>query len=174
MSYVLVGCRLLIGLVFVLSAVSKIRSRAAYAKFREATRSLAPGLPYRPVAAFVVALELAVAPALAWPTTTPIGFAAAAALLAAFTVATASAIRRGSRVDCRCFGPSATTAGAGHLVRNGVLLAAATAGAGLAVAGVPPVGAHLAGVAVAVAAALLLTTLAVLADDIAGLFSASP
>ncbi|MEU8197286.1 MauE/DoxX family redox-associated membrane protein [Microbispora amethystogenes] len=126
-------CRLLTGIVFLASAVSKLRGRAAYEEFTAATRALAPRLPARPAAALVAAAEAAVAPLLAWRPTALAGFCVALGLLAAFTVAMAAALRRRRRVLCRCFGASTVPVGPGHLVRNAVLAAAAATGAAQAV-----------------------------------------
>lgn len=173
MAYLFAFCRLLTGIVFLMSAVSKLRGRAAYEEFTAATRALVR-LPARPVAALVVTAEAAVAPLLAWPPTVLAGFCLALGMLVAFTVAIAVALRRGRRVPCRCFGASAVPVGPGHLARNAVLLAAATAGAvqagaGAALAGVGPAG--FAAVALAAgAAAVLLSAI----GEIAGLFTSSP
>ncbi|MEW9529358.1 MauE/DoxX family redox-associated membrane protein [Microbispora sp. NPDC049125] len=174
MDYVFAVCRLLVGIVFVTSAVSKLRGRAAYEEFTAATRALAPRLPARPAAALVVAAEVAVAPLLAWRPTVTAGFVTALGLLAAFTAAIVLALRRGRRVPCRCFGASTAPVGPGHLVRNAALIAAASAGAVQAgTAGVPadlgPAG--LAAVALAAGAAAVLLSAA---GDIAGLFTSPP
>lgn len=128
MAYLFAFCRLLTGIVFLMSAVSKLRGRAAYEEFTAATRALVR-LPSRLVAALVVAAEIAVAPLLAWRPTTLAGFGVALGLLVAFTAAIVVALRRGRRVPCRCFGASAVPVGAGHLARNAVLIVAAAAGA---------------------------------------------
>ncbi|GAB3151882.1 MauE/DoxX family redox-associated membrane protein [Microbispora hainanensis] len=173
MAYLFAFCRLLTGIVFLMSAVSKLRGRAAYEEFTAATRVLVR-LPARPVAALVVTAEAAVAPLLAWPPTVLAGFCLALGLLVAFTVAIAVALRRGRRVPCRCFGASAVPVGPGHLARNAVLLAAAMAGAvqagaGTVLAGLGPAG--FAAVALAAgAAAVLLSAI----GEIAGLFTSSP
>ncbi|MEU8172870.1 MauE/DoxX family redox-associated membrane protein [Microbispora hainanensis] len=173
MAYLFAFCRLLTGIVFLMSAVSKLRGRAAYEEFTAATRALVR-LPARPVAALVVTAEAAVAPLLAWPPTVLAGFCLALGLLVAFTVAIAVALRRGRRVSCRCFGASAVPVGPGHLVRNAVFLAAAAAGAvqagaGTVLAGLGPAG--FAAVALAAgAAAVLLSAI----GEIAGLFTSSP
>jgi len=172
-AYLFAFCRLLTGIVFLMSAVSKLRGRAAYEEFTAATHALVR-LPARPVAALVVTAEVAVALSLAWPPTVLAGFCLALGLLVAFTVAIAVALRRGRRVPCRCFGASAVPVGPGHLARNAVLLVAAAtgavqAGAGTVLAGLGPAG--LAAVAMAAgAAAVLLSAI----GEIAGLFTSSP
>ncbi|WP_185949504.1 MauE/DoxX family redox-associated membrane protein [Microbispora sp. KK1-11] len=176
MAYLFAFCRLLTGIVFLTSAMSKLRGRAAYEEFTVATRALTR-LPARPVAVLVVAAEVAVAPLLAWPPTMLAGFCVALGLLVAFTVAIVVALGRGRRVPCRCFGASAVPVGPGHLARNAVLIVAAAAGAIQAGTGVVPVGlgaaglAGVAGVALAAgAAAVLLSAI----GEIAGLFTSSP
>ncbi|GGO04839.1 MauE/DoxX family redox-associated membrane protein [Microbispora bryophytorum] len=173
MAYLFAFCRLLTGIVFLMSAVSKLRGRAAYEEFTVATRALTR-LPARPVAALVVAAEVAVAPLLAWPPTMLAGFCVALGLLAAFSVAVVVALRRGRRVPCRCFGASAVPVGPGHLARNAVLIVAAAAGAVHAGTGAVPAdlgAAGLAGAALAAgAAAVLLSAI----GEIAGLFTSSP
>ncbi|GIH45143.1 Methylamine utilisation protein MauE [Microbispora rosea] len=179
MAYLFAFCRLLTGIVFLMSAVSKLRGRAAYEEFTAATRALVR-LPSRPVAALVVAAEIAVAPLLAWRPTVLAGFCVALGLLVAFTAAIVVALRRGRRVSCRCFGASAVPVGAGHLARNAVLIVAAAAGAvqagaggvqagaGAVFAGLGPAG--LAAVALAAGAvAVLLSAI----GEIAGLFTSS-
>ncbi|GIH63320.1 MauE/DoxX family redox-associated membrane protein [Microbispora siamensis] len=180
MAYLFAFCRLLTGIVFLMSAVSKLRGRAAYEEFTVATRALVR-LPARPVAVLVVVAEAAVAPLLAWRPTVLAGFCVALGLLVAFTVAIGVALRRGRRVPCRCFGASAVPVGPGHMARNAVLIVAAAAGAiqagtgaiqagtGFALAGLGPAG--LAAVALAAgAAAVLLSAI----GEIAGLFTSSP
>ncbi|WP_161627929.1 MauE/DoxX family redox-associated membrane protein [Microbispora catharanthi] len=180
MAYLFAFFRLLTGIVFLMSAVSKLRGRAAYEEFTVATRALTR-LPARPVVALVVTAEVAVAPLLAWPPTMLAGFCVALGLLVAFTVAIVVAMRRGRRVPCRCFGASAVPVGPGHLARNAVLIAAAAAGAvqagigavpawtGAVPAGLGPAG--LAAVALAAGAtAVLLSAI----GEIAGLFTSSP
>jgi hypothetical protein len=173
-NYLFAVCRLLTGIVFLGSAVSKLRGRTAYEEFTAATRSLAPRLPARPVAALVVAAEVAVAPLLGWRPTVQAGFITALGLLAAFTVAIVIALRRGRRVPCRCFGASAVPVGPGHLIRNAALIAAASAGAVLAGSGAAPGDLGPAGLAAVALAAGAAAVLLSAAGDIAGLFTSSP
>ncbi|MEU7936504.1 MauE/DoxX family redox-associated membrane protein [Microbispora bryophytorum] len=173
MAYLFAFCRLLTGIVFLMSAVSKLRGRAAYEEFTVATRALTR-LPARPVAALVVAAEVAVAPLLAWPPTTLAGFCVALGLLAAFSVAVVVALRRGRRVPCRCFGASAVPVGPGHLARNAVLIVAAAAGAVHAGTGTVPADLGAAGFAGAALAAGAAAVLLSAIGEIAGLFTSSP
>lgn len=188
MAYLFAFCRLLTGIVFLTSAVSKLRGRAAYEEFTAAARALTR-LQARPVAALVVAAEVAVAPLLAWEPTVRFGFCVALGLLAAFTVAIVAAMRRGRRVPCRCFGASAVPVGHGHLARNAVLVVVAAAGVvltgsgavltgagsgagsgtGAVFAGLGPIG--LAAVALAAGAAAVLLSAT---GEIADLFTSTP
>src|SRR5690606_31828580 len=82
------------------------------------------------VAPLLVAAEVAVGAALLSPWARPTGFAAAAGLVGLYSAAIAVNLLRGRRdIDCGCFGPALRVAlGAGLLVRNALLLAAAAAG----------------------------------------------
>jgi hypothetical protein len=172
MEYVLICCRLLIGAVFMASAVSKVRSRNAYTSFRIAAGELTPKMPLIPralVPPAVVAGELTAALLLTVPTTVGVGFVIATALLAAFTAAITMAVRARRRVACNCFGASSTPVGPAQLIRNGVLLAASSTGAVLAFSTTSPALEPI-GVLTATAAALLGTGLVLLTEDIAELF----
>jgi Methylamine utilisation protein MauE len=173
LAYLVVGCRCLVGLVFLVAAASKLHSRAAFGGFGESLRQL-PLVPKTlavPAAVGVVVAEavvplLLVAPAAGFAAA---GFAVALGLLSAFTATTVIALRRGARPPCRCFGMSEIPLGARHVVRNCAL--AAVAGVGLAAAlqggqrAVDP-----AGVAVAAVAGIVLAVLAVVFDDLVELF----
>lgn len=82
------------------------------------------------VAPALVAAELGAAALLLSPAARPLGFAAAAGLLAVYSAAIAVNLLRGRRdIDCGCFGPALHVGlGGGLLARNAVLLAAAAAG----------------------------------------------
>lgn len=100
MGYVYVGCACLVGLVFVVSAFSKLRD---FSGFVASVPRLVP-MPIgraRPVAVVVVAAETAVPILVAVPPLGALGFTVAAVLLFAFTVAIAGALRRGRRSSCR-------------------------------------------------------------------------
>ncbi|WP_405656475.1 MauE/DoxX family redox-associated membrane protein [Streptomyces sp. RK9] len=133
----------------------------AFAAFLASVRSLrvVPPALVRPVALTVIAGEAAVCVLLAVPArgATTAGLLVAAALLTAFTVGIAAALRRGATAPCRCFGASSTPLGTPHLVRNAVLCALALAGAlgAPTAADAPPGGGLVAGVAGLVAGALV-------------------
>lgn len=125
-----VACRSLLALVFGVSVFSKLRSRHAFAGFVAGARALLPapvpaGLP---VLGAAVAAEAAAAVLTVLPWTAPAGLALSCGLLIVFSWAIAAALRRGAPPPCPCFGPSARPVGPVHLVRNGLLAAAAVLG----------------------------------------------
>ncbi|GAT66875.1 methylamine utilization protein MauE [Planomonospora sp. ID91781] len=172
MTYLTIACGVLLALVFTASAWSKLRSRTDLASFTESLRRLRPLPPgwTAAAAAAVVSAEALIPVLVAFPAVRPAGYGLAAGLLAVLSVAIELSVRRGDAVPCRCFGPSPSPLGRRHLVRNGLLLAAAVAGgAGSRAADLPPV--HPAGAAVAVAAAGLAAAAVIRFDDIAELFA---
>jgi hypothetical protein len=174
MTYLAVGCRVLLGAVFLVSTASKLRTRGTFDQFVAAVEGfgLVPPARVRAVASAVVAAELAIPVLLLVAATVPAGFAVALGLLGGFTVAIGRALRRGVQAPCRCFGVSASPIGWRHLVRNGLLAATATAGLIVALTGSTG-GAHPGGIAVASVAGLLLAGLTVVADDLVDLFTSS-
>jgi methylamine utilization protein MauE len=164
-AHTVLACRLLIGLVLIASAASKLRSRDAYAAFVGSTRALVPaaGRVTPAVAAATVAAELGIALLLVPQATYRFAALAAVALLSAFTVALAAAVRRGVRTPCRCFGASAEPPGGVQLVRNAVLIVLAAVAASLPAG--DPVAAP--GVAIAAFAAVTGAILVISADDLA-------
>jgi Methylamine utilisation protein MauE len=167
MEYVRAGCASLIALVFVASAVSKMRDFDGFARSLPALAPVGPVL-VRPLAMVVVVAEAATPVLLVIPPVTSYGFALGFVLLAAFTGAIAVAVRRGRHAPCRCFGVSSTPVGPRHLVRNTALSSMAALG-GLAPQQIPPP----AGLAVAAAAGLIGAILIVSFDDIVDLFARS-
>lgn len=176
MQYVLLGARFLIGVVFLVSAVSKLRSGTALAEFVVSLRQLGllrPGW-LRPVA-LVVALGEAMVPVLI---ALPVGMAASAGfllaggLLVAFSVAILIALHRGVQTACRSFGASGAVLGARHVVRNGVLLVVVAAGLAGVTLGSTSI--HPGGVAVTALAGLVAGVLVVALDDLVELFVGSP
>jgi len=170
MTYLGIGARVLIGVVFAVAFVGKVRNRKAFDEFVRSTRAMGvlPSALVRPVSVVVVAAELLVVLALAVPTREAgaLGFGLAAALLAAFTVGIAVSLTRGKRASCRCFGGKGTPLRAHHVGRDLALVAVALVGllGTLASAPVDP------GVAVVTAAAgALLAGLVVMLDDILAL-----
>jgi hypothetical protein len=172
MGYVVLGLRCLVGLVFVASVVGKLRGRESYARFVVTAGQLGSGwvttrVPVRVLSGGVIAAEAATVVLLVLPATARAGFVLAALLAVAFAAAILTALRRGDRAPCNCFGVSTRPVGRVHLVRNAVL--AAAAGLGLAAdAATGPV--EPAGVVAAVVTGAVLAALVVTADDMADLF----
>lgn len=171
-----VAARCLIGVVFVLSAAGKLRSRTAFAEFarsgRALTGALLGGRPIGRAAGLwlgvaVVTAEVAVVALLAVTATARAGFALAVALLLAFTAGLLAEMRRGTSVPCRCFGASGTPIGRRHIVRNAALITLSVAGfAAGSVAG-PSLLPHPAAVAAGAVLALVVARL----DDLVELFA---
>lgn len=167
MTYLGIGARVLIGVVFAVAFVGKVRGRKAFDEFVRSTRAMGvlPAALVRPVSFGVVAAELLIVLALAVPTREAgaLGFGLATALLAAFTVGIAVSLARGKRASCRCFGDKDTPLRAHHVGRDLALIAVALVGllGTLATTPVDP------GVALVTAVAgALLAGLVVMLDDI--------
>lgn len=167
MGYIALACRCLTGIVFLAAAVSKARG---FGGFRRSVAAMAPPLAARSttVAGAVVAAELSAAALIAAPGTAAWGLAAALALDAVFIAAILSALRRGVREPCRCFGAAERGLGARDVVRDLVLGATAALGLLGISAAAParsPAGWLLAAVAGAVGALLVVRS-----DDLVELF----
>jgi hypothetical protein len=187
MSYLSLGLMATLWCTFAASALSKLRSGAAQKAFAESLRPL-PFIPARllhAVAAVTTAAEVGVVLGLgvaavvvvggwspAWPFAA-VTLALTGGLLAVFTAGVVLAVRRDTGARCACFGAAERPLGARHLVRNGLLLAAAgVAALGLAVAGARPLGP--AGVAVALPAGAVGALLLIRLDDLVDLFTPRP
>ncbi len=170
MTHLAIGCRVLIGVVFIVAVVTKLRRPAALTDFGWSLQqmNLLPSALVRPAATAVVVAELAIVLALAGPAKEAgiLGFTLAAGLLTAFTVGIATSLIRGNRNPCRCFGRSETPLGYRHVGRNIALLAVALVGLVTSLSGTP-VDPSVA-VVVAVAGAVL-GGLIVMLDDILAL-----
>ncbi|MEU8660838.1 MauE/DoxX family redox-associated membrane protein [Actinoplanes philippinensis] len=167
MSYALIGARVLIGLVFAVSAVTKLRGRAAFTAFRASVADMrvVPGPLAGPVAAGVVATEAAIPVLLLAPATADAGLVLAVLLLAAFSAGIARVLATGTAASCRCFGVSAAPFGRHHLYRNGALALTAAAGLAWPASATDPAGSA---IVAGVAAVAALTV--VMLDDIVELF----
>jgi methylamine utilization protein MauE len=171
-QYFVVGLCGLIGSVFLLAVAGKLAGRDGFGAFVasvQGMRVLPPRL-VRPAALLVVAAEVAVCVLLAVPApvTRAAGFVIAVGLLVAFMIGTVTALRRGVRTPCRCFGMSTTPLGLRQVVRNAVLTAVAACGAVASVSTYGPI--DPAGAAVAAVAGLVLGGLVTAADDLVELF----
>ena len=133
-------------LVFLSSVAGKLRNGASLRAFESTVRVLAgrSRAPVRPLAVLVVA----------------------AVVLAAFTIALASALRRGVTATCNCFGPARVPLGRRLVVRN-VLLLAVVAIAATATPGPGPVRPGVLGVTALVAVGV--TAFVVRLDDLVDL-----
>jgi hypothetical protein len=171
MAYAALTCRALVGLVFAVSAFTKIRNVTAYREFA----SWLAGLPV-PLAGnsalppVLAGAEAAIVVLVAVPAAAVAGMILAALTLAVLTAGTAVAVSRGARVHCRCFGPARAPLAARHALRNGFLLAVAVTGA----LGARAVAARPAGIALSLAAAVAAATFVVFLDDLAALAGPDP
>ncbi|MFB7499270.1 MauE/DoxX family redox-associated membrane protein [Streptomyces sp. NPDC056161] len=175
MLYVAIGARWLLGGVFLLSVLSKVRGAAAFETFAASVRSMtaAPGERARLLAGIVVAAESVVCVLLLVPVPGPraLGPVAAAGLLCVFTAAIVSALRRGERAPCRCFGAASAPTGWRHVARNTLLVCVSlVAGAGTTAAG----RAQPAGTVTAVASGIVAALLVAALDDVVALFGTGP
>jgi hypothetical protein len=172
LAYAGLTCRSLLVAVFVVAAGSKL-GRRGFPEFVVSAGRLLPTRwsgRRRPVAATVLAGEVAAAGLLVWPATVPAGFGLALGLSAAFAAGIAAAVRRGERAPCRCFGGSAAPLGRTQLVRNVALAVVALAGLVLVWCW-PTVPVHPAGAGLAVLVGLVLAALVVRLDDLVALIA---
>jgi hypothetical protein len=130
----LVFTRFLIGITFLLSALSKVGSSASLRMFADSLvqlRLATMGGPAMRLAVGVAGVE-ALTTVVLLPlgaTVTRLAFLLAMVLLAAFTTVIVRSLRRHEQVACRCFGGSTPAPFSSvHLVRNTALLLAALAG----------------------------------------------
>ncbi len=136
MAYAVLTVRLVLMGVFLVSVLTKLRTRRAFGDFTTAVRRLG-GLPPRlgtPAAVVVVAVEAGTVAMLAVPGLDGDGRAGlllAGGLLLGFAAVLVTALRRGTTVACRCFGGSDEPVNRRHVARNAVLVACAVAGAAM-------------------------------------------
>ncbi|MGH8965640.1 MAG: MauE/DoxX family redox-associated membrane protein, partial [Actinomycetes bacterium] len=162
-----VGCCSLVAVVFAISATGKGRTTAVRAAFRRSVSDMAV-LPVRvagAVAAAVPMVEAATAVLIAIPSTALLGCVLALTMLVIFCTGIVITLRRGTRAGCRCFGTTERTYGPPHLVRNGLLAAAALAGA--VTSGHPT---DLPGALIAIVAGVLVALVLVTLDELLDLF----
>lgn len=113
---------LLLAVIFLLAASSKIRERMAFASV---LRRLLPGSLVQPAATLIPAVEFLLAAFLLSGVAPQRALAGAIALLLCFTLILAQMWRRGLK-GCGCFGENENTATPGNgLLRNLILMAAA-------------------------------------------------
>ncbi|MFC9733809.1 MauE/DoxX family redox-associated membrane protein [Streptomyces roseolus] len=168
--------RCVVAVVLAASALGKARAPGA---FRTSVREMriVPLRALGPVALAVPVLEALLAVAVWVPALTTWAFALSFGLIAVFTAALASVLRRGIDTSCSCFGASRTRVGPAHLVRNAALLAATATGfaASLAAGGPGPVpvagSLDPAGVLVSLLGAVCVSALVLSTDLLAAVFS---
>jgi hypothetical protein len=162
-----VGCCWLVAVVFAISAVGKLRTAAARAAFRRSVADMAvlPARAVGPVAAAVPIVEAAAVVLLVVPPTATLGSVLALGLLALFTSGIVIVLRRGTRAGCLCFGTTERLYGPRHLVRNGVLAAAA-----LAIAVLSEHPADLLAALIAITAGAVAALVLVMSDELLDLF----
>jgi len=179
MTYFVFGCRCLLLVVFVCSALGKLRGAGSFAAFRRATAELIPSARVRatPLAAAVIGAELTIVVLLAVPAIAWVGLGASLVLLLVFTAAVAAAVQRGSTAPCRCFGGSTSPLGVRHLLRNAGLVLVAAAGSVVELAGMSgagPVQTQPLGLVLAATVAVVLAALVLCFDALADLFVGTP
>ncbi len=163
----------LVAVVFGWSAATKLADPAAFRRSLPVTLGVAP-LRARRIAPLVVGAEVAVALAApAGVVSAPVallGLLGAAGLLAVFTAALASMVRRGVTEPCRCFGAREAPPGPVDLVRNGVLVALCLGGVVAVIAGGPAAGAGPLAVAGGTVVGVVLALLVIHLDELVWLF----
>jgi hypothetical protein len=172
MTYAVLTCRGLIGLVFAVSAIAKIRGPRAYREFASWLAALpVPLARTRALPPVFVGAEAAIVVLVAVPDIAVAGLILAAGCLAVMAAGTVVITNRGSGVFCWCFGPSRSPLGARHLARDSILLLIAVAGA---VTGAQATGhrdsASPAGIVLSLVAALIGATFFVFIDDLIAIF----
>ncbi|MBF9131290.1 methylamine utilization protein MauE [Plantactinospora sp. S1510] len=175
MDYLEMACRVLLGVVFLVSAGSKLRNRSAFDAFAVGLRDtgLVSAGNARRIGVLTVAAELGVVLLLVVPATVPAGYLLAGALLAVFVGGIGLMMRRGVSAACPCFGVSTTRLGGRQIIRNVVLLTVAGTGlvAGLAGSGVGA--GQWAGLLLAAVTGAIVALIVVRLDDIVDLFAST-
>lgn len=182
MAYVSVFATTLCGLVLLVSAVSKVRGKTAYAEFVASVPALGVSARWTPLSAkvtvaaeFLIAASLMPSAALTasgsgrWLAMA--GLVLAAGMFGVLTAAVRRAVARRTGAVCRCFGPARTVLAHRHVVRNALLLLVALAGLA-ATSGVSTVDVtEPAAVVLAAAAGAIGAVAVVRFDDLAELFA---
>lgn len=150
MQLIEIAIRTGLAAVFTIAAASKLRSRAAFDDFVDTLPELGSSRLATVAGAAVVTLELA-APVLLFASPRA-GLVLVLALLGVFTAVMVVTLRAGGSMTCRCFGASEQPIGAGHVVRNALMIAAAAGAAWLSGGDTPHLEAAEVGVAMALGA----------------------
>lgn len=128
MEYVSVFSRLLIGGLFLVSALAKLRDPAAFRNDLRGYRLVARRAE-APMTTVVIAAEVLVAVLMIFESTALLGLLFAAGMLAGFAAAMGSVLRRGLVTGCGCLGRQNAVLRPAHVWRNLVLIAVCLAGA---------------------------------------------
>ncbi|MER5549018.1 MauE/DoxX family redox-associated membrane protein [Streptomyces sp. NPDC002589] len=129
MNLLLISCQLILTVVFLVSAIFKVRDIDTFAgRVRPALPSRVARHSYS-VGVLVVFLEFATVVLLLF--VPYVGFLESAVLLIAFTVHLVRVIRSGVQVPCGCAGSSEAPTSRVHVVRNLLLLVMAVTGSSL-------------------------------------------
>ena len=133
---IVLAARLLIGVLFVLAGLGKLRDRAG---FRRAVDryELLPGSLVSPFAAALPWVEVAVGIALAAGFATPLAAGMVTVMLLGFAVAAAVNLLRGRDIDCGCAGAAGGTRISWWLVARNAALAVLAAGVAVVTADRP-------------------------------------
>ncbi|GAB4108585.1 MAG: hypothetical protein OHK0022_60200 [Roseiflexaceae bacterium] len=132
LPYAVAFAQLVIGLVFALSAVGKLRNIRQFARTITAFQVF-PSYLSMPFAVIMLLSEIAVVVLVLMGGNLLIsGFLLAALLLTAFALALASALVRRIQTSCNCFGTTTKPISSLDLWRNGGLVVCALLGAGAA------------------------------------------
>jgi hypothetical protein len=167
-GYCALACRMLIGIVFAASALSKLRGRTEYRAFARWLGQLPLPGPLRgaPAAAAVAVTETAIVVLLIPAATAVAGLVLSAVTLAAFGAGTLVTVRRDPAIPCRCFGASQSPMSTWHVARDLLLAVAAVGAAAAASSPAPAAG----GIALALAVAVTAAVPTVLFDDLLSIF----
>lgn len=177
MVYVVLLCRCLVGVIFTVSAFTKLRSRRAFRAFASWINELPmpfvlPGRGRMALAVSMAATEVIIVAAVALPWTPVAGLLLAAVTLGVFTAGTFALHRAQAGVACQCFGAAASPLGRRHVARNAVLCAVAAAGAALAAQRSGGLGSpHPAGIALSLWGGVTAALAVIFLDDLTAFFT---
>lgn len=122
----------MLGIVFVVALVGKLREPRPIQTLASALAAIAPS-GARTAAAAVIAAEAVVVAGLATGVIVPwaarLSAGLAAVLMSVFALAIGISLHRGVNARCRCFGTAGDALGWRHVVRNSIILVAAVIGA---------------------------------------------
>ncbi|MEM8531857.1 MAG: MauE/DoxX family redox-associated membrane protein [Chloroflexota bacterium] len=136
--YMLVFCQVVVGCVFALSVLGKVRDMSAFEESIQGFQLL-PEPAIKPSAiTFVVSEMIVVVLLLVGGVALPVGFVLAVVLLALFSGALFSVLQRKLDVSCGCFGASEQRVSYYDIVRNGGFMVCAIGGVWLATTTVLP------------------------------------